>query len=204
MMHNMSYGEFKATNLMHGADNSAILCYEDANSSGKMVSAPPKSISGYRRDPKTPDKWTNPLPWVTSNGAKIISDVKDIHDFIRQNRDFNKCFEHLIKNVYKIRVADLSKWSGVDAKKIQRLMNDPSVSIKVNELTAIFWVLKTPTTIVEEMFDLAGISPRSPKNQLYVIICTLTVHSTYEEVNDLCKKEGLAEIFPQSLKGQVP
>lgn len=203
MMHDMPYEEFKATNLIHGVDNSAILLYQDANGSGKIVSAPPKSISGYHRNPKAPDKWANPIPWVTSNGAKLYSDVKDMLDYIGKNPDFNKCFEHLIKDVYKIKVTDLCKLSGVDAKKIQRMMNNPSVSVKVTELAAIFWVLKVPAQIVEAMIDLAGFSPKSPKYQPYVVICTLTVYSTYEEVNDLCKQEGLVEIFPQSLKGRV-
>lgn len=55
-MQDVSYQDFKDQNLFHGADNSAVLCYQDANGSGKMVSAPPKSISGYRRNPKAPDK----------------------------------------------------------------------------------------------------------------------------------------------------
>ena len=40
-MQDMSYQEYKAQNLIHGTDNSAILCYQEANGHGKMISAPP-------------------------------------------------------------------------------------------------------------------------------------------------------------------
>ena len=199
-----SYQEYKEQNLIHGDDNNAILCYQDANGSGKMVSAPPKGIQGYHKNPKGPDKWTNPLPWVTSSGASSYPIVNGMLDYIRKNRDFCKCLEQLIKNVYQIKEATLAKKSGVHKKKIQRLMNNPGEKCNITELIAIFWVLKVHPSIIEAMLDLAGISHTSPKFEPYIVMCTVTVHSTYKEVNDLCRREGLQEIFPKSLENQVP
>lgn len=123
MMHDMIYQEFKATNLIHGADNSAILCYEDKARSNRLISAPPKSIEGYHKSPKTPDKWSNQIQWVASSGTAAYSAVKGLLDYIRQHPDFNMSFENLVKNVYKIKEAELSRLSGVHEKKIQRIMN---------------------------------------------------------------------------------
>ena len=203
-MQDVSYQEYKDRNLMHSVDNSAILCYQDANGSGKMVSAPPKSIEGYHRSPKAPDKWTNPLPWVASSGANLYPTVKGMLDHIRKNRDFCVCMKHLIKDVYHIKQAELARKSGVDAKKIQRLVNNPKEKKKITELIAMFWVLKAHPSIIEAMLDLAGMSHTSPQYQPYVVMCTLTIHSTYKEVNDLCRQEGLQDIFPKSLENQIP
>lgn len=203
-MQAVSYQEFKVQNLMHSADNSAILCYQDANGSGKMVSAPPKSISGYRRNPKAPDKWNNPLPWVASSGAGLYPVVSGALDHIRKNRDFCVCMKHLLKNVYNITQVTLAQKSGVDIKKIQRLVNNPKEKRNITELIAIFWVLKAHPSIIVAMLELAGISHTAPQYEPYIVMCTLTVHSTYKEVNDLCRQEGLQEIFPKSLEGQVP
>lgn len=203
-MQDVSYQEFKAQNLMHSGDNSAILCYRDANGSGKMVSGPPKGIEGYHRSPKAPDKWINPFPWVASSGANLYPTVKGMLDYTRKNRDFCVCLEHLIKNVYQIKEATLAKKSGVHIKKIQRLMNNPSEKCNITELIALFWVLKAHPSIIEAMLDLAGMSHTSPKFEPYVVVCTLTLYSTYKEVNDLCRQEGLQEIFPKSLENQIP
>ena len=203
-MQDVSYQDFKGQNLSHGADNSAVLCYQDANGSGKMVSAPPKSISGYRRNPKAPDKWNNPLPWVASSGAGLYPVVSGALDHIRKNRDFCVCMKHLLKNVYNITQVTLAQKSGVDIKKIQRLVNNPKEKRNITELIAIFWVLKAHPSIIEAMLELAGISHTAPQYEPYIVMCTLTVHSTYKEVNDLCRQEGLQEIFPKSLESQVP
>lgn len=203
-MQDVSYQDFKDQNLFHGADNSAVLCYQDANGSGKMVSAPPKSISGYHRNPKGPDKWTNPLPWVVSSGAGLYPAVSGALDHIRKNRDFCVCMKHLLKNVYKITQVALAQKSGIDIKKIQRLVNNPKEKRNITELIAIFWVLKAHPSIIEAMLELAGISHTAPQYEPYIVMCTLTVHSTYKEVNDLCRQEGLQEIFPKSLENQVP
>lgn len=202
MMREMSYQEFRAQHEKPEAGNSAILGYKDANHSGKMVSGPSskRSVEGFRHDPKKkqPKKWTDPIDKISDSAEKTFQFNKKMLDFIMaSNRDFGKCLEHLIKKVKKIRLMDLDEKSGVNYRKIQRMMHDPpqTVPIEVGELMAIFWAMNLDTQLVTEMLKLAGFHPDTRENTYYIAILEVCRHKEREEVNALCKQAGLKKIF---------
>lgn len=220
LRHDMSYQEYKATTLMHSYSQ-AIVCYMETNT-GKMISAPQPTRSGYHKTSKGSRPWSNPYPAAPGgtsgsggnkngnigtggyNGNRNYDMVQDMLDFIQKSHgDFNKCFDYLIKDIYGITGTMLSQKTGIDSKKIQRMRNDTNVHVNVEELTAIMLVLQASSYILEAFISLIGLDPKSDKYKPYCLICDLMKYSTYEEVNKQCNKYNRGDIFPQNLSGPI-
>lgn len=228
LQHDMSYAEFKATTLMHSAGQ-AIMCYQEANT-GKMISAPEPTPEGFHRTKRGSRPWSNPYPPAPTggsgsggtgtggngpggngggggtggyNGNRNYDMVQDMLNYIQQsNRDFNACFVHLM-DIYNIKEGQLVKISGVDQKKIQRMRNDSTVHVNVEDLTAIMLALKASSHILDAFIDLIGLNPASIKYKPYSVICDTMKYANYEEVNDACRKANLPEVFPANLSGPI-
>lgn len=202
-----TYDMAKASMSREELHQSDINIYCDSSDDSNVKSAPPQPKAfeeGFQRGERPKKAWKNPLPWVSANGASMYPTISKMLDFIRANsNDFNKCFKYLVDVVYKINKSELSKKSGVTVDKIKGLKNTPVVSIKVDELIAIFMVLKVPSRVVECMLDIAGFSPTSPKYEPYVVMCEVMTHAKYEEVNAQCEQLKIKRVFPVHLKGEI-
>ena len=184
-------------------DIKTIGVYKDSSDSSKMASSREPEKDGFHRGKRPKKDWNNPYAGITANAEKNYDMVKEMLEYIRNNRDFGACLHHLIYDVYNAKIPYISRKSGVKEQKIRRLLkNDPNAAPNAIDLAAIFLVLKVPGRIVEAMFDLS-IGGVTPNNEKYITICETMGYSTYEDVNKLCVSEGITEIFIPGLTGSI-
>lgn len=195
----VSLKEYHETTLCHSDAGIpvAFACMKDANGSGKVVAKQKRMSEAIPGGAGSrPRKWDNPDPFVKGG----LDKAKKRADDYKKCKSIKEAMDKLINKDFIISYAELGRRTGVSEDKLRNMCTSDKYNPKFLDLCAIFIKLKVPSMVCKAIFSLAGFDVTTAKYEKHFEIIEIGMHFPAPDINQLCVKEGVDEIFPATIK----